>query len=114
MKRITWLLVAWALAFAAPALAYDAPLISIKRLSIGARHEWQSWSGNHSPVLEQIRLKNEWATGATAAYQLLGGVNREGKKMPTVSLTYRLTYGWDSRLFQNAVGVNLLLFRGSD
>lgn len=97
---------------AVPAFAVDAPLFSLKRLQIGVRTEYQGWKGQHSDVLQFMRRKEEFASGITGAYQLMGGRALDGTKVPTLSLTYRLTYGWDSKLYQNAIGLNLRIYNG--
>jgi hypothetical protein len=104
MKR--WIAVAYSLLLlmmgmagsAHAALSQPMPILDVRRLQVGARLEYNSWSARGGAPT--IPFKREFGAGVVAAYALV----------PNVSLTWRTIYFVDNRLWNHALGVNLLLF----
>jgi hypothetical protein len=77
------------------------PVISLARLTLGARGEY-SWLSNVNDNDPQPPFKKEWAVGIVGAYGLV----------PKLSAIGGVTYGVDNREYRSWLGVSLKIFDG--
>ena len=80
----------------------DAPILSLKRLSLGAGldNQWFAKAGVDATL---PAFDREWGVGLYGAYNLTGGL----------SLTGSSVYGMDNRWIHSKLGVRLRIFAGS-
>ena len=92
------------LALASAALAIDAPLLSEKRLSIGAGANYE-FTNNPFEGSEPVKdRKQEFTAGLYAAYNLT----------PDLSLVGSSTLGLTSRQVRTSLGLRVRLYRGGE
>lgn len=100
MKKLLAALVL--LCIAVPALAIDAPIVSLKRVSlaVGANYQW--YGGLDEPTTRAF--DKEFSGSLHGAYSMT----------PHLSLAAASFYGLDSKEFTSYVGVRIRIYRGSE
>jgi len=82
---------------------FDYPILSEKRLTLGARLEHAWYSGEDNFLVRDV--EKEFGVGIVGAYALTGG------DFP-LSLVGGSVYAMDSKWFRSYVGINVRLFSG--
>ena len=114
MLKLKWLVVFCLLVVAvlAPAIATaeaDVPILSQKRLSLGAPANYALYQQAGGQALPSF--PKSWEFGAVAAYNL---VAQPSGKAPLLSATYSLNYDVDNQFWRHRFGLTLVLFKGGD